>query len=724
MASVTPPAATDISAPVVTGRRLGKYEILRHIATGGMAEIHLARATGIEGFEKLCVIKQILPNLAENREFVDMFLDEARLAATLHHSNVVQVYDIGSVAGVFFFSMEFLHGEDVSRINKAVVARGEKFPLDHAMSIAIGACAGLHYAHEKTGMDGRALNIVHRDVSPANVFVTFDGGIKLLDFGIAKASLRQTQTRVGTLKGKIRYMSPEQCRGAEIDRRSDVFSLCIMLWELTTGARLFSGDTEFELMECIVNQDARPASRARPGYPPELERILAKGLARNPAQRYQTAEDLQIDLENFARETKLVISTVALSRWVRGLFVEKLAAWQRAQQEGKAFSDFLADAYSQGHESGSGSRASGGRRTRTETSGEPLQNPTVAGSPSALLQMMAGVGVAAPAPPPPEPREQLPSQEIRFDPSQEVRIDEPPVAASPDAAPSPFDEVVDAAETVTELEPDEEAAPDETVHDAYVGAPTVAAVPFQPIVPTAPYSQIPAAPYAGGPTAPTAPYAVPGVTAAPYTTSDSVDAPPNEFDEERARTTQTPSNYVGLPLTSYAPPPAPPAPRLRLGVIAAVAVAFVVPAVAIVLFTSRDAAPPPQIQLPVGLPASAAPADAAPTGAALEKPAPASAPAVAPAAERPTAADAAPARVVEPEVVPEKPFVEKPFVEKPLVEKPLAEKPLVEKPKPERKPPKPAVRPDREKPAPAAKPAPKPKVKPKKGSDLDSLLPP
>jgi serine/threonine protein kinase len=250
-------------------KRLGKYEILRHIATGGMAEIFLARATGIEGFEKLVVIKRILPHLAVEPEITKMFLDEARIAATLHHSNIVQVFDIGAVDGQYFLAMEFLEGEDVSRIRRATRVARVALPLDHALNIVINACAGLHYAHERPGLDGKPLNIVHRDVSPQNVLVTYEGEVKLVDFGIAKASTRASAaTRVGTLKGKIRYMSPEQARSEPLDRRSDVFSTAIVLWELTTGRRLFHGRAEFDVLKAIIETDAPLPSSIVPGYPP------------------------------------------------------------------------------------------------------------------------------------------------------------------------------------------------------------------------------------------------------------------------------------------------------------------------------------------------------------------------------------------------------------------------------------------------------------------------
>ncbi|MBI5543107.1 MAG: serine/threonine protein kinase [Deltaproteobacteria bacterium] len=321
---------------------VGSYAVLHQIARGGMAEIFLARATGLEGFEKLVVVKKMLPELAANSEMVKMFLDEARIAGMLHHPNVVQIYDVGQMAGQYFFAMEFLHGADVSRILKAVRNREQELPLEHALNIAIGVCAGLHYAHEKLSLDGKPLNIIHRDISPQNVFVTFDGGVKVVDFGIAKASHRASATRVGTFKGKVRYMSPEQCSGQALDRRSDIFTVAILLWEMTTGMRLWRGPSDFEVMKAVVEQDAPRPSTVKPGYPPELEEMVMKGLRRDVQGRYPTAEALQLDLEAFARERKAVISSVALSQYMRDLFREEIDAWLVAQKEGRALGDHLA----------------------------------------------------------------------------------------------------------------------------------------------------------------------------------------------------------------------------------------------------------------------------------------------------------------------------------------------------------------------------------------------
>ncbi|HTN92196.1 MAG TPA: protein kinase, partial [Sorangium sp.] len=310
---------------------LGRYRLLKKIGMGGMAEIWVASVAGISGVRKICVVKQILPHLADSPEFVRMFLDEARIAATLDHPNLVQMYDIEEVDGVPVIAMEYLHGEDLRTIKKLLRAAGRRMPVEHAITIAAGVAAGLHYAHEKVGFDGKPLNIVHRDVSPHNVFVTYDGAVKILDFGIAKAANRVNETRDGALKGKVPYMSPEQCTSEKLDRRSDIYSVGILLYEMSTGSRLFRrGATEFELMRAIVEDPVMPPSEVCGDYPKVLERIVLRCLERDREKRYPTARDLQIDLEAFAREERLATSSLALSSFMSELFGQRVEAWRGA----------------------------------------------------------------------------------------------------------------------------------------------------------------------------------------------------------------------------------------------------------------------------------------------------------------------------------------------------------------------------------------------------------
>ena len=239
--------ALDNADPAKDGlpRRFGKYTLLRKLAMGGMAELFLALQKSVAGFEKLLVIKRILPAMNRDRAFIDMLLHEARIAATLTHANIVQIFDVGQVDGTYYIAMEHVHGEDLRGIVRQMRKKGViEFPLEHAIEIMLGVTSGLSYAHEKRDLDGSPLNIVHRDISPQNVVVTFSGDVKIVDFGIAKSDTKMTiETQSGKLKGKVPYMSPEQARGEAIDARSDVFAVGVMLFELTTGRRLFKGQS-------------------------------------------------------------------------------------------------------------------------------------------------------------------------------------------------------------------------------------------------------------------------------------------------------------------------------------------------------------------------------------------------------------------------------------------------------------------------------------------------
>ncbi len=330
---VTPePAKTSYELP--RGTKLGKYEILRKIETGGMAEIYLARAHGTAGFEKLVVLKRILPNVAEDPKFVQMFLDEARLAATLQHPNIADVYDVGEDKGTYFFTMEFVHGQDVRSIRVAARKAGQQVPLGIALAIGHGIASALDYAHARTGPDGQPLGLVHRDVSPSNILVSYDGAVKLVDFGIARASSSTHKTLTGTLKGKIPYMSPEQCKGMALDRRSDLFSLGTVLYELTAGKRPFRGESDFAIMDQIVNQGAPAPSKLAADYPDELAAIAMRLLERAPDARYDNADELIHELDAFIARHQLWVSPKAVGKYLRALFADRIAAWEQAERLG------------------------------------------------------------------------------------------------------------------------------------------------------------------------------------------------------------------------------------------------------------------------------------------------------------------------------------------------------------------------------------------------------
>jgi serine/threonine-protein kinase len=306
---------------------VGRYEVISHLATGGMAQIYLARQTGLGSFERHVVLKTILRERASDQRFINMFLDEAKLAATLNHQNVAQVYEVDQADGAYFMAMEYVHGENARAILETTLRRGWTIPLELAVMIISGAAAGLHHAHERKGKNGQPLNIVHRDVSPANLMVGYDGSVKVLDFGIAKAEERATKTVGGTIKGKYGYMSPEQCKGKPIDRRSDIFALGICLYELTTLRRAFKGNDDFETMKRIVAGDVVLPTVAVPGYPRELEAIVLTAMANDPNARFQTAQELIEALDAFGMRAKLTGSNTALGRYMTQLFGSKKEPW-------------------------------------------------------------------------------------------------------------------------------------------------------------------------------------------------------------------------------------------------------------------------------------------------------------------------------------------------------------------------------------------------------------
>ena len=290
----------EVAAPGdenIVGELFGKYLIVGELAVGGMAEVFLGVHRGLEGFQKSVVIKRVLPAYSTNASFVQMFIEEARIAARLEHPNIVRTYEFGEVAGQYFTAMEYLPGEDLAKTLDKLAFAHQEMPLHLAAGIVANVCTGLHFAHGLTDTAGRPLGLVHRDINPANVIVTYSGEVKIIDFGIAKTTSSETQT--GTVKGKVAYMSPEQLHGRGIDQRSDVFSTGVVLWELLTGRPLFLRDNEGATLYAIMNEPLRAPSRHRPEIPRALDDIVMNALARTPADRYETAEELGIALERF-----------------------------------------------------------------------------------------------------------------------------------------------------------------------------------------------------------------------------------------------------------------------------------------------------------------------------------------------------------------------------------------------------------------------------------------
>lgn len=281
------------------GATISRYTILGKLATGGMAEVYLARQSGPSGFSKLMVLKVILPHLSEDPEFVNLFHNEAKLAAVLNHPNVVQIFDFGVEGDTHYMAMEYLDGLGLNKISNALEERNQRIPIPIAIRIISDACSALEYAHSLTGPEGNPLDIIHRDVSPDNILVTYSGQVKLVDFGIAKARHLESYTSAGALRGKYRYMAPEMIRGDRLDRRVDTYAMGVVLFRLVTGQLPFDGDNHAQLIDRIVNHPAPRARDLQPDLPEALERIIQKSLNKDREHRYQRAADLQIDLEAF-----------------------------------------------------------------------------------------------------------------------------------------------------------------------------------------------------------------------------------------------------------------------------------------------------------------------------------------------------------------------------------------------------------------------------------------
>lgn len=307
--------------------QIGRYELIGLLATGGMAEVYLAMSGELSGFRTLSVVKRVLPHLSEDGEFIKMFFDEARIAAQLDHPNIARIVEVGQDGDEYFLAMEVVQGRPLSALLRRANKRDQ--PLSHAQSAFIVAQAGkgLGYAHNLTDGDGRALGVVHRDVSPQNILVSFEGAVKLIDFGVARALGRVTETVPGGLKGKIQYMSPEQASGGRIDQRSDVFALGVVLWEALCGRRLFRREGDLETLRAIIHEPI-PSPSKMGRISPRLERIVMKALEREPEDRYQSAEEMALALERHAFASE-GFSPAQLATTMKTLFAADFARWRR-----------------------------------------------------------------------------------------------------------------------------------------------------------------------------------------------------------------------------------------------------------------------------------------------------------------------------------------------------------------------------------------------------------
>ncbi len=296
--------------------RFGKYTLLDRISVGGMAEVFRAKAAN----GKIVAIKRILPSVCEDQSFIKMFVTEARIGGQLFHPNICETFELGRNDGMHFIAMEYIWGKDLLQIVNRVRRLKQRIPLDMMCGMVGRMLEGLEYAHRKRDAVGRSLELVHRDCSPNNVLVSYEGEVKVIDFGIAKARSRIAQSQVGLLKGKFAYMSPEQVNGKKIDRRSDIFALGTILYECATRERLFSGNTDFSILEKVRNVDIRMPHELWPGIPNELEGVIVKALAREVEERYQWCSEMRADLDQFGS-----VTNAQLSVWMQGLFAKDIA---------------------------------------------------------------------------------------------------------------------------------------------------------------------------------------------------------------------------------------------------------------------------------------------------------------------------------------------------------------------------------------------------------------
>ena len=318
-----PSADSQVPAPAAP-EKIGRYQLCFELASGGMASVYLARAEGGPGFQKLVALKRIHAHLADEKEYVEMFLDEARIASRITHANVCSVFDFGEADGEYFIAMEYLVGESLSRVHRRVVANADQrtstlLPARMARVIA-QACEGLHAAHELKDADGESLHVVHRDVSAENLFVTYDGAAQVVDFGIAHASQRVHHTEAGQVKGTFPYMAPEQMTAAVVDRRVDVWALGAVLWELLTLRRLFLRDTDVNTMYAVLSGEIRPPSHHRSDVPPELDAIVLKALQRSPDERWQSAREMGKALQRFLANQEDLVGPAEIADWMAELF--------------------------------------------------------------------------------------------------------------------------------------------------------------------------------------------------------------------------------------------------------------------------------------------------------------------------------------------------------------------------------------------------------------------
>ncbi len=404
----------------------GQYILIDRIAVGGMAELFKARQNGLEGFKRIVAIKRILPHLAANQEFVTMFIDEAKLAAQLNHPNIGHIYDLGKLEDSYFIAMEYVEGKDLRAIMREIEERKRLMPIRVATFIAQKVCSALQYAHQARDMDGKAMDLVHRDVSPQNIIISTSGEVKLVDFGIAKAASKASHTVSGALKGKLLYMSPEQAWGKTVDRRGDIFSLGTVMSEMLTGRKLFYGDSEMSILEKVREAKVVPPKESRPEVPDALQRIILRALQRDPERRYRDCKAMQAELEKFAYgEWETLPSAYDAAAFLTDIFPEVyrreiLEVLKREPEEpAEAAADTGAEAAEKA-EAAARAKApksergkyAPGKRDRAK-SAEPPAPPEAAKPAAPKPPEPAPAPKPAPPPPPPPTPPPVPKQEER-----------------------------------------------------------------------------------------------------------------------------------------------------------------------------------------------------------------------------------------------------------------------------------------------------------------------
>ena len=364
-----------------------RYKVLEKIASGGMAEVFRAESAGLEGFKKTVAIKRVLPHLSSKKQFMGMFLDEARVSAQLSHSNCVQVFDIGVGDNTYFIVMEYVDGADLKGLIEHRKKSATPFPVEEACLICVRICEGLSYAHELTDSNGESLHIVHRDMSPPNVLITRFGEVKIVDFGLAKANSQLEKSEPGIIKGKFSYLSPEAAQGLPVDAKTDIFAVGIILWELLAGRRLFMGETDLETVRMVQQARVPSIRQFNPKVSVELERVMMRALAGDPAARYQTARDFGRDLNNMLFHMGRAVSSFDIAQLVEPIRLEreekkKVGKYDRRSIIGSLIDEALFEFTSLEEEAAAAAAKASGLLQVPGHGSAPLQLGSFAGVPS------------------------------------------------------------------------------------------------------------------------------------------------------------------------------------------------------------------------------------------------------------------------------------------------------------------------------------------------------